>query len=63
MIKYKDGLKGNLTVPVQGDQPEPLFTTMPLTAFHRRDKEGHLEPRPDPSAAYRGRNFDIENKK
>ena len=63
MIRFKDGIKGNHTVPLPSQSVEPVFRTLPLTAFHHRDKAGNLKPQPDPSAASRGRNFDIENKK
>ncbi len=63
MIRFKDGLKGNLSVPVKGQTDESVYQTLPLTAFHEKDKKGNLIPEPDPSAAARGRNFEIENKK
>lgn len=63
MIRFKDGIKGNLSVPVKGQTDESVYQTLPLTAFHKKDKKGNLIPEPDPSAAARGRNFEIENKK
>lgn len=63
MIKYKNGLRGNLSVPETDSEAVPVYQTLPLTAFHEKDKKGNIKAQPDPSAAARGRNFDIENKK
>lgn len=63
MIRFKDGLKGNLSVPEKEQTVEPAYQTLPLTAFHKKDKKGNILAEPDPTAAARGRNFDIENKK
>ncbi len=63
MVKYRDGLRGNLTVPDLEQGVVPDYQSYPLTAFHQRDKKGNLRAQPDPTAANRGRNFDIENKK
>lgn len=63
MVKFKDGLKGNLTIPELEVGVVSDFQTNPLTAFHQKDKNGNLKIVTDPSAAVRGRNFDIENKK
>ena len=63
MVKFRDGLRGNLTVPELDQGVIPAFQSFPLTAFHQKDEKGNLRPEPDPAAANRGRNFDIENKK
>lgn len=63
MIRFKNGLRGNLSVPTEDQIMEPAYQTLPLTAFHKRDKRGNILVETDPAAAARGRNFDIENKK
>jgi len=63
MIRFKNGLRGNLSVPTEEQITEPAYQTLPLTAFHKKDKKGNIVVEPDPTAAARGRNFDIENKK
>lgn len=63
MVKLKNGLQGNLTVPLVEEGAVPDFGSFPLTAFHRINDKGNKKPIPDPGTAVRGRNFDIENKK
>ena len=63
MVKLKNGLQGNLTVPLVEEGAVPDYGSFPLTAFHRINDKGNKKPIPDPSAAVRGRIFDIENKK
>ncbi len=63
MVKFKKGLRGNLTVPSVEEGAVSDYETFPLTAFHRENRKGGKQAIPDPSAAERGRSFDIENKK
>ena len=63
MVKFKNGLQGNLTVPLVEEGAVPEYQTFPLTAFHRLNDKGNKKPIPGPIAAVRGRNFEIENKK
>ncbi len=62
MIRFKNGLRGNESVPTKEQITESAYQTLPLTAFHKKDKDGNILVETDPAAAARGRNFNIENK-
>ena len=63
MVKLKNGLQGNLTVPLVEEGAVPDYGSFPLTAFHRINDKGNKKPIPDRVPPYEDGTLILKTKK